>query len=57
MSGNDGFHWLKRSDGELTVAEWASDSWSWTVSQISDRLYPEEMDHMNYIGPCVPPAV
>jgi hypothetical protein len=53
---DDGYHWLGCPDNSImTVAQWSPDSWSWIVSEISDRLCPEEMDHMNYIGPCVPP--
>jgi hypothetical protein len=52
----DGFHWLKRPDGELTVAQWSPDTWSWIVIQGARRLGPKEMNHMNYRGPCVPPA-
>jgi hypothetical protein len=31
------------------------DSRSWIFGQIACRLGPYEIDHMNYIGPCVPP--
>jgi hypothetical protein len=55
---DDGYHWLGCPDSNImTVVQWPPDSWSWIVSQTSDRLCPEEMGHMNYIGPCPPPAV
>jgi hypothetical protein len=54
----DGYHWLGYQDGgSLMVAQWSPDSWSWILGQISDRLCPEEIDGMNYHGPCVLPAV
>jgi hypothetical protein len=52
----DGYHWLKRSDGELTVAQWSSDSWSWIMGQIACRFSPKEMAHFDYIASCVPPG-
>jgi hypothetical protein len=53
----DGYHWLCHQDGGAPmIAQWAPDSWSWILAQISDRLRPEEMDHMNYLGPVPPPS-
>jgi hypothetical protein len=55
---DDGYHWLGCPDNSImTVAQWSPDSWSWIVSRTSDRLRPEEMEYMNYIGPCVLPEV
>jgi hypothetical protein len=52
----DGYHWLGYQEGGcLVVAQWSPDSWSWIFAQIADRLMPEEIDGMNYHGPCVPP--
>jgi len=47
----DGYHWLG-----YQAAQWSPDSWSWILGQISCHFCPEEIDHMNYIGPRVPPS-
>jgi hypothetical protein len=53
----DGYHWLGSRDGGCPViAQWSPDSWSWIFAQITDRLMPEEIDGMNYLGPVPPPA-
>jgi hypothetical protein len=51
----DGYHWL--DDGVPTIGQWSPDSWSWIFNQITDRLCPEEVGHMNYLGPIRPPII
>jgi hypothetical protein len=48
---HDGLHWLSEQDGGAPwVALWAPDSWAWIVASAPDRLRPEEMDHLHYLG-------
>ena len=52
----NGDHWLTYPEGGVPViGQWSPDSWSWIVSEIPDRMCPEEMDLMNYLGPRLPP--
>jgi hypothetical protein len=52
-----GYHWLAyHNDGAVIVGQWSPDARSWLVNSAMDRLCPEEMGHMNYLGPCLPPG-
>jgi hypothetical protein len=49
----DGYHWLASQDGGVArIGLWSPDSWSWIMSQIPDRMRPDEMCHVDYLGPC-----
>jgi hypothetical protein len=40
---HDGYHWLGYQDGgRATAGQWSPDSWSWILSQIPERLSPQE---------------
>jgi hypothetical protein len=55
---HDGYHWLgDPTDGDANIAQWDPDSWSWSAGLGADLLGPEEVKHMNYLGPCrLPPG-
>jgi len=53
----DGRHWLvDPAGGEMTIGRWSPDFWSWMLSPTLERLSPEEISHMNYLGAGQPPS-
>jgi hypothetical protein len=54
---HDGFHWMAwPRTGVVTIGEWAPDIWLWVISYLGEFADPNEMQHLNYIGPCAPPG-
>jgi hypothetical protein len=52
----DGFHWLRWPvRGRLTVGEWSAGIGRW-ITHLGDMSEPEDLAHLDYVGPAVPPV-
>lgn len=47
-----GFHWMAwPTNGTVTMGEWNPDVWGWVISYRGGIVGPEEMAHLDYLGP------